>query len=339
MRKTLLLAASLFAVAGPALTDAALADEVNVYTSRQESLIAPIFDAFTAETGTKVNVLYAEKGLIERLKAEGARGPADLYITADIGSVKAATDAGLTQPHGSAAVEAEVPEALRDAGGHWFALTTRARVAYTSKDRVDPAEVTTWESLADPKWKGRICIRPGAHSYNLALVAAMIAHHGRDGAKAWVEGLKANLARKPQGNDRAQVKAVWAGECDIAIGNTYYMGKMLEEADQRPWAESVNVIFPVFSGGGAHVNISGAAVTGSSPNRDAALKLVEFMLGDGAQKLYAELNYEYPVRAGVPASDLVASWGSFEPDTIPLTQIGDLRGEALKIVEETGFDN
>lgn len=334
MRNTLLLAASLlFAV------PQALAAEVNIYTTRQPELIQPIFDAFTAETGTKVNVLYAEKGLIERLKAEGKRSPADLFITADIGNVKAATDAGLTQPHGSAEVDAIVPETLRDTGGHWFALTTRARVVYASKDRVKPGEVTTWEGLTDPKWQGRICIRPGAHSYNLALIAAVIAHHGPEGARAWVEGLKANLARKPQGNDRAQAKAVWAGECDIAIANTYYMGAMLNEPDQRPWAESVNVVFPVFEGGGAHLNISGAALTASSPNREEARKLIAFMLSDEAQRVYAETNFEYPVRAGVPASDLVASWGAFVPDNIPLTRIGDLRGEALKIVEETGFDN
>jgi iron(III) transport system substrate-binding protein len=334
MRKSLLLAAGLLLSAGPAL-----AAEVNIYTTRQPELIQPIFDAFTAETGTKVNVLYAEKGLIERLKAEGKRSPADLFITADIGNVKAATDAGLTQPHGSAEVDAVVPATLRDTGGHWFALTTRARVVYASKERVQPGEVTTWEGLTDPKWKGRICIRPGAHSYNLALIAAVIAHHGPEGARAWVEGIKANLARKPQGNDRAQAKAVWAGECDIAIANTYYMGAMLNEPEQRPWAESINVVFPVFEGGGAHVNISGAVVTASSPNNEEALKLIAFMLSEEAQHTYAEANFEYPVRAGVRASDLVASWGSFEPDTIPLTQIGDLRGEALKIVEETGFDN
>ncbi len=329
-------------ILGAALTVAAVparADEVNVYTTRQPELIQPIFDAFTEETGTAVNVLYAEKGLIERMKAEGDRGPADLYITADIGSVKAATDAGLTQPHGSATIDEVVPETLRDAGGHWFALTTRARVVYASKDRVAPGAVTTWEDLADPKWKGRICIRPGAHSYNLALIAAVIAHHGPEGARTWVEGLKANLARTPQGNDRAQVKAVWAGECDLAIGNTYYMGEMLGEADERPWAESVNVVFPTFQGGGAHVNISGGAVVRSSPNRDAAMKLVDFMLSENAQKLYAELNHEYPVRAGVAPSEVVASWGGFTPDTIPLTQIGDLRSAALRIVEETGFDN
>ncbi|MDH3666780.1 MAG: Fe(3+) ABC transporter substrate-binding protein [Paracoccaceae bacterium] len=318
---------------------AAAADEVNVYTSRQPELIQPIFDAFTGETGITVNVLYAKKGLIERLKAEGDRSPADLYVTADIGNVKAATDAGLTQPHGSAAVESAVPESLRDAGGHWFALTTRARVVYASKDRVAKGAVTTYEDLANPKWQGRICTRPGSHYYNLALVAAVIAHHGPDAARDWVDGLKANLARKPQGNDRAQVKAVWAGECDIAIGNTYYMGKMLEKEDQRPWADAVRIVFPVFEAGGAHVNISGAALTKSSPNREAAARLVDFMLSPEAQRLYAEINYEYPVRDDVAPSELVSSWGSFTPDTIALTQIGDLRSEALKIIEETGFDN
>jgi iron(III) transport system substrate-binding protein len=334
MLKPLIIAASL-ALAGTPV----LADEVNIYTSRQPELIQPIFDAFTAQSGIAVNVLYSGKGLLERLKAEGDRSPADLYITADIANVKAATDAGLTQPHGSAVVDAAVPAELRDTGGHWFALTTRARVVYASKERVAEGAVTTYEDLADPKWKGRICTRPGHHYYNLGLIAAMIAHHGPEQAREWVGGLKANLARTPQGNDRAQVKAVWAGECDIAIGNTYYMGKMLAKPEQRAWADSVNVIFPVFEGGGAHVNISGAAVTISSPNHDAAMKLVAFMLSEQAQELYAELNFEYPVRAGVAPSELVASWGDFQADTIPLTRIGELRGKALKIVEETGFDN
>ncbi len=329
----------LFAAGLALATTPALAGEVNIYTSRQPELIQPIFDAFTAQTGIEVNVLYSGKGLIERMKAEGKRSPADLYITADIANVKAATDAGLTQPHGSTVVDEVVPAELRDAGGHWFALTTRARVVYASKERVAEGAVTTYEDLADPKWKGRICIRPGSHSYNLSLIAAMIAHHGPEQAREWVRGLKANLARTPQGNDRAQVKAVWAGECDIAIGNTYYMGKMLAKPDQRAWAESVNVVFPVFEGGGAHINISGAAVTQSSPNHDNAMKLIEFMLSAEAQKLYAELNYEYPVRAGVAVSSRVAGWGSFEADTIPLTQIAELRGEALKIIGETGFDN
>lgn len=334
MFRPILAAAAMTLAATPAL-----ADEVNVYTSRQPELIQPIFDAFTEATGTTVNVLFAEKGLIERMKAEADRSPADLYVTADISNLKAAADEGLTQPHASDVVDEVVPAELRDGDGRWFALTTRARVVYASKERVEEGAVTTYEGLADARWDDSICIRPGTHSYNLALVSAMIAHHGAEEAKAWLEGIKENLARKPQGNDRAQVKAVWAGECDLAIGNTYYMGKMLENPEQRPWAEAVNVVFPTFEGGGTHVNISGAALTKSAPNREAAIELVEFMLSEEAQRLYAELNYEYPVRAGVPLSDVVKAWGTFKPDTVSLAQIGDLRGEALKLVEEVGFDN
>ncbi len=327
------------ATASALMAGSAMAAEVNVYTSRQRYLIQPIFDAFTAETGIRVNVLYAGKGIIERLKAEGDRSPADLYIVPDVANLVAAKRAGLTQPIDSKLVTEVVPPELRDADGHWFALTTRARVVFASKERVNPADITTYEALAEPKWKGRICIRPGVHPYNLALIAAMIAHHGRDHTRDWLARLKANLARKPQGNDRAQVKAVWAGECDLAIGNTYYMGKMLEKEDQRAWAEAVNVVFPVFKGGGTHINISGLALTHAAPHRADAVKLAEFMLTEKAQKLYAELNYEYPVRKGVPLSPVVASWGSFTPDTIPLARIGDLRGEALNLVDETGFDN
>ena len=335
MRLTLMAAAAALATA---FTGAATADEVNVYTTRQPELIQPIFDRFTEETGIDVNVLYAAKGLIERMKAEGERSPADLYMTADISNVKAASDAGLTQEHNLAVVNEVVPEPLRDEDGHWFALTTRARVAYVSKERVAEGELKTFEDLADPKWKGRICARPGSHSYNIALISAAIAHHGEEAAKKWVAGLRDNLAVKPQGGDRAQIKSVWAGECDIAIGNTYYLGRMLEDPEQKEWAESVRVVFPVFEGGGAHVNISGAAITRSAPNREAAEKLVEFLLQPEAQKLYAELNHEYPVREGVEPSEVVKSWGSFQPDTIPLTKIGSLAGDALRIVEETEFD-
>ena len=334
MLRPLLVAASLTLAAGPAL-----AQEVNIYTSRQPELIQPIFDAFTEQTGVKVNVLYAEKGLIERMKAEADRSPADLFLTADISNLEAAKEAGVTQPHDSDAVAAVVPEDLRDPEGHWFALTTRVRVAYVSKERVEKGALTTYESLADPQWNDRICTRPGTHSYNLALIAAMMAHHGANETRDWLTGLKDNLARTPQGNDRAQVKAVWAGECDVAIGNTYYMGKMMDDPEQRAWAESVRIVFPAFEDGGAHVNISGAAFAKAAPNRDAAAKLVEFMLSEQAQQIYAELNHEYPVRKGVPPSDLVRSWGEFGPDNIPLTKIGELRGEALRLVEETGFDN
>ncbi len=246
----------------------ALAADVNLYSYRQPDLLKPLTDAFTAETGINVNVAYLEKGMVERLQAEGKRSPADLVLTVDISRLAAVVEAGLTQPVHSDTLSANVPAAYHDPEGQWWGLTTRARVVYASKDRVQPGEVTTYEDLADPKWKGRICTRSGTHAYNVALTAAVIHHLGEDGAKTWLEGLKANLARKPQGNDRGQVKAIWAGECDIAIGNTYYMGEMLEDPEQKAWADSVNIIFPVFEGHGAHVNISGVAMTKHAPNKE-----------------------------------------------------------------------
>ncbi|RMD47464.1 MAG: Fe(3+) ABC transporter substrate-binding protein [Alphaproteobacteria bacterium] len=322
----------------PGRAPAAGAGEVNVYSTRQPELIRPILDAFTRETGIRVNVAFISKGIVERLKAEGARSPADVILTVDIARLKAVVDAGVTRPVRSEAIEAAVPARWRDPAGHWFGLTTRARAVYASRERVADGEVTTYEDLADPRWKGRICTRSGLHPYNVALVAAMIYHHGEEATRRWLEGLKANLARRPQGNDRAQVKAIWAGECDISLGNTYYMGKMLEREDQRPWAEAVRILFPRFENGGTHVNLSGMAMTASAPHPEAALKLMEFLVSEEAQRLYAELNYEYPVRAGVPLSPVVASWGSFTPDDAPLATIAELRPRALRLIEAVDFD-
>ena len=333
---TRLLAAAVIGMlsAGPVL-----AAEVNVYSYRQPELIKPLTDAFTAKTGITVNTVFLSKGLKERLEAEGKRSPADLIFTADISRLASVVDAGLTQPVVSAGLSANIPAEMRDAGNHWFGLTARARVIYASKERVADGEVTTYEDLVSEKWRGRICTRSGAHPYNLALISAMIAHHGQDYARDWLTGVKANLARKPQGNDRAQVKAIWAGECDIAIGNTYYMALMQEKAEQKQWADSVRIVFPTFENGGAHLNISGMAMTQSAPNRDSALALMEFLASAEGQKLYAEVNAEYPVLASVPASDLVESWGTFERDTLPLTTIAQHSANALRLVEETGFDN
>ncbi|MHC0053087.1 Fe(3+) ABC transporter substrate-binding protein [Actibacterium sp. D379-3] len=326
------LAVVAMATAAPALAD------VNIYSYRQPELIQPLLDAFTAETGIQTNVSFLNKGLVERLQAEGKRSPADIILTVDIARLAEAVDGGVTQPVDSEVLTAHIPVAFRDPGNQWFGVTTRARIVYAAKDRVDPAEVTTYEDLADPKWKGRICTRSGAHSYTLALVAAMIAHHGEDYTRTWLEGVKANLARKPQGNDRAQVKAIWAGECDISLGNTYYMGQMLGDPEQVPWAESVNVLFPVFEGAGTHVNVSGIAMTKAAPNRDEALKLMEFLTSDHAQEIYAEVNYEYPVVPGTDPSALVKSWGSFTPDDVNLMDLAARRAAALKLVEEVDFD-
>ena len=321
------------------ISGTAVAEEVNVYSYRQPELIQPLIDAFTDKTGIEVNTVFLSKGMLERLEAEGGRSPADLVFTVDISRLAEVVNAGLTQPVESSVLAANIPAEMRDADGHWFGLTARARIIYASKDRVGDGEVTTYEDLASDKWRGRICTRSGAHAYNLALTSAMMVHHGADATRGWLEGLKANLARKPQGNDRAQVKAIWAGECDIAIGNTYYMAAMLGDDEQKPWAESVRIVFPKFENGGAHMNVSGMAMTKAAPNRENALKLMEFLASEEGQKIYAEIVAEYPVLAGVKSSDLVESWGSFERDTIALTDIAAQRAAAVRLVEEVDFDN
>lgn len=329
---------TIFATAIAAIAIPTLADEVNVYSSRQPYLVKPLFDAFTSETGIKVNVSFLKKGMIEKLKAEGDRSPADLVMTTDISRLNGVVEAGVTQPVTSDTLSANIPAEFRDPDGQWFGLTSRARVVYASKDRVNDGDVTTYEDLADPKWKGRICIRSGTNAYNLALTSAMIAHHGEDGAKGWLEGLKANLARKPSGNDRAQIKAVFAGVCDVSIGNTYYMKKMLDDPDQLAWANSVNIMFPTFEGGGTHVNLSGMALTKAAHNKDSAIKLMEWLSSATAQKIYAKTNGEYPIKPGTKPSDLVAGWGAFTADTKPLIEIAKLRGASLKLIEIVNFD-
>lgn len=329
----LLLAALIGSTALPAL-----AQEVNVYSHRQPELIQPLLDAFTKETGIPVNIAFVDKGMVEKLKAEGDRSPADLVLTVDIARLTEVVDAGVTQPVTDPELEAAIPAATRDPEGDWFGLTTRARIVYASKERVADGEVTTYEDLADPKWKGRICTRPFTNDYNVALTAAFLAHHGPEETKAWLEGVKANLAKKPEGSDRAQVKSIWAGECDISLGNTYYMGQMVNDPEQKEWAESVRIVFPTFEDGGTHVNVSGVAMTKSAPNREAALKLMEFLASDEAQRIYAETNHEFPIKDGVARSELVASWGEFTPDSLALTDVAKLRPEALKLIEEVDFD-
>jgi iron(III) transport system substrate-binding protein len=330
--RTLFLATTTIALAAPALAD------VNIYTTRQPELIQPVMDAFTAETGIAVNLAFVDEGLVERLKAEGARSPADLVMTVDIANLQQIVDADVIQPVTSDVLTAAIPPALRDTDNLWFGLTTRARIIYASRDRVADGEITTYEDLADPKWAGRICTRSGLHNYNLALLSAVIAHMGEDGAKTWAEAVQSNLARKPEGNDRAQVKAIWAGECDISLGNTYYMGKMLGNEEQIPWAESVRIVFPEFESGGSHVNVSGIALTQAAPNRDDAVQLMEYLVSPAAQAIYAEANFEYPVLESAEISALVASWGTMTPDTTDLTEIAGHRAAALRIMEEVDFD-
>lgn len=321
-----------------AMVATAGAQEVNVLSHRQPFLIQPLFDAFESETGIEVNTVFADTGLVERLAREGRNSPADLILTVDIGRLDEAFRAGVTQAVSTPVLEGAIPPRFRGPDGHWWGLTTRARVAFAARDRVEPGEITSYEDLADPRWRGRICTRSGSHVYQIGLLAAIIAHHGEDFARQWLTGLKANLARRPQGNDRAQVRAVSEGVCDVSLGNSYYYGQMLADPEQAPWALASNVVFPTLGGIGTHLNISGMALTASSPNRDNAIRLMEFLAGDFAQQLYAEDNYEYPIRAGVPWADLLSDLGAFEADTIDLAEIAAHRDTAMRIVDQVGYD-
>ncbi|MBI3992881.1 MAG: Fe(3+) ABC transporter substrate-binding protein [Candidatus Lambdaproteobacteria bacterium] len=313
------------------------AEEVNIYSLRQPFLIEPILQEFTRRTGIRTNVVHAPQGLVERIRQEGRNSPADVLLTVDIGRLHDAAEAGVLQPVRTPTLEANIPAPYRHPQGLWYALTFRARVIFASKDRVKPEELDTYEGLTAPRWKGRICTRSSQHDYNIALLASLIAHHGETAAEQWARGLLANLARKPQGNDRAQVKAIKEGECDIALVNTYYMGAMLEDAEQRAWAEAVYLYFPNQGGRGAHVNVSGAGITRSAPHKANAVKLLEFLSSALAQQLYAEHNFEYPVNPDVPWSPLVASWGRFKPDTLPLVEIATHREAALRMFDRVNF--
>lgn len=330
------LAVSLSAVVS---MSAIASEEVNIYSYRQPYLIEPMLKAFEQDTGVKVNVIFADKGLVERVKREGELSPADVLLTVDISRVMEVVNAGLAQPIESDVLKANIPAQYRDSKNEWFALTTRARAIYTSKERVGKLpEDFTYYDLAKPEYKGKVCVRSGKNSYNVSLFASMIAHDGEAKVKQFLQDLKANLAQKPQGGDRDQVKAIKEGICDYALGNSYYFGKMLDDEKQREWAQAVYINFPNQKAQGTHVNISGVALAKYAPNKENAVKLVEYLSGDHAQQMYAELNHEYPVKPGVASSKLVQSWGSFTADELPLEKVAENYDKALKLVDEVKFD-
>ncbi len=336
MKKLLTLSALACGVIAPT---AMAAEEVNVYSYRQPFLVEPMFDEFTKETGIEVNVKFAKKGLAEKLAQEGEYSPADVILTVDISRLAELSNKDLVQPVNSKIIEANIPAQYQDVDNQWFGITTRARAVYSSRDRVGKlGDDFTYADLATPEFKGKICTRSGKHPYNVSLVSAMIAHKGEAETKAWLEGVKANLARKPQGNDRAQVKAIKEGLCDVSLGNSYYLGKMVNDKEQKAWADAVYINFPNQETTGTHVNISGMAMAKYSPNEENAVKLMEFLSGNTAQSMYAEVNYEYPVKADVKPSELVASWGEFKADTISLDQIADHHAAAIKLLDEVKFD-
>ena len=312
---------------------------VNVYSYRQPFLVEPLFDAFTAETGIGVKVIFAQKGLIERIEAEASNSPADVVLTTDIANLSQAAEK-IAQPVRSAILKQYIPASARSDDDLWFGLTWRARIAYVSKERVSQ-ESLTYTELADEKWRGKICLRSGQHPYNNALFSAMLAHLGEAKFRQWLLGLKGNLTEKPSGNDRAQVRRVFGGVCDVAIGNTYYMGKMQtneKNPEQKQWAASVRPVFPLMPDGGTHVNVSGMVMAKYAPNQQNAQKLMEFLVSAQAQKIYAEVNFEYPVRQDVTVSPLVQSWGQLQVDALPMDEIARLRQRAGEIVDETGFN-
>ncbi len=319
------------------------ASEVNLYTTREPGLIQPLLNEFTNDSGIKVNTVFVKDGLLERVKAEGDKSPADILMTVDIGNLIDLVHGGITQPVKSEVLEEVIPANLRDPGNQWYALSLRDRVAYVAKD-LDVQELT-YESLADPRWKGKVCTRSGQHPYNTALIAAMIAHNGPEAAEEWLRGLKANLGRKATGGDRDVARDILGGICDIGIANAYYVGRMKNAepgSDAYKWGEAIKVIRPVFASSdskGTHVNVSGAAFAKYAPNKDNALKLMEYLVSEKAQSMYANANYEYPVRKGVTLDPVVASFGELVIDPLPLTKIAEQRKLASELVDKVGFDN
>ena len=314
---------------------------VNVYTTREPGLAQPLFDSFTQKTGIKVNTVFVKDGLAERVKAEGTASPADLLMTVDIGNLLDLVDQGVTQPVKSDVLDKAIPANLRGKDGGWYALSMRARLAYVSKDRVKDTALT-YEGLADPKWKGEICIRSGKHPYNTALVASYIVHHGEAKTEEWLKGVKANLARKAAGGDRDVARDILGDLCDIGIANSYYVGLMRSGKggpDQEKWAAAINVILPTFVGGGTNVNVSGATVAKSAPNKANAVKLLEHLVSPEAQDIYAKANFEYPVVAGATVDPIIASFGTLKVDNVDLVAVAKNRKLAADLVDKVGFDN
>ncbi|KGJ11013.1 Fe(3+) ABC transporter substrate-binding protein (plasmid) [Paracoccus versutus] len=319
---------------------AASAQELNLYTTREPNLIEPLLASFSETTGVKVNTIFLKDGLPERVEQEGDASPADVLMTVDIGNLVDLVDRGLTQPVESEVLAAAIPENLRDKDGNWFALSQRARVLYADKD-LDLASFT-YEDLAKPEWKGKVCIRSGQHPYNVALTASYIVHHGEEAAKAWLEGVKANLARTAGGGDRDVARDIMGGICEIGIANSYYVGLMRSGAggpEQEEWVKAIKVILPTFEGGGTQVNVSGAAVAKHAPNRDQAVQLLEYLVSDEAQRIYAEANFEYPVKPGVAVSPVIEDMAGLQVDGTDLTEIARQRKAASELAEAVGFDN
>lgn len=322
------------------LPPAASADEVNVYSARKEALILPLLERFEADTGIGFKLITAKAdALLKRLEAEGQSSPADVFITVDAGRLQRAKDAGVLRTLDSEVLNQRIPASMRDEDNTWFGLSQRARVIFYVKDKVDPSELSTYEALTDPKWKGRICIRSSGNIYNQSLVASMIESNGVEATENWARGLVANFARKPAGGDTDQLRAAAAGLCDIAIANTYYFGRLVDsdkEADQKV-AERLGVFWPNQDDRGSHINVSGAGVAKHAPHPQAAQRLIEYLAGAEAQAWYAEVNNEYPVAPDAEISATLKSWGEFKADSVNLTRLGENNRAAVELMDRAGW--
>ena len=316
------------------------APEVNLYSARNEALIKPLLDKFTEQTGITVNLVTGKAdALLTRLKSEGRNTHADVFLTTDAGRLHRAEEAKLLQPIHSETLSAKVPASYRDPEGYWYGLSLRARPILYVKGKVDPESLSTYEALAGPEFKGKVCIRSSDNIYNQSLVASMIAEKGEAATEIWAKGLVANMARPPKGGDRDQIKAAAAGQCSIAIANTYYFGMMLADTDasQKAAAEKLAIFWPNQKDRGAHVNISGAGVTTHAKHKANAIKLIEFLVSEEAQSWYATANYEYPVRTAVKPSVRLQQWGNFKADSLNLSRLGDLNSKAVMLMDRAGW--
>lgn len=317
-----------------------LAQEVNIYSGRKQDLIKPILDQFTEQTGITINLVTGKAdALIKRLELEGRNSPADLLITVDVGRLQYADEAGLLQSVSSDVLDATVPKHYRDPDDHWFGLSLRSRVIVYDKDKVSAGELSSYEDLANPKWKGQLCVRSSNNIYNQSLVASMLAHLGPEKTASWANGLVNNFARPPKGGDRDQIKAVAAGQCKLAVVNTYYLAGMLNSSIQSEIdaAKKVALFWPNQNDRGAHMNISGAGVTSAAKNKEAAVRLLEFLVSEEAQQWYGETNHEYPVRAGTPVSPALKTWGEYRADELALVILGVRNAEAVKLMDRAGW--
>jgi iron(III) transport system substrate-binding protein len=327
-------------LAGCAGGDRDGAGVVNIYSHRHYEADEQLFRRFTEETGIRVNVVTASADeLITRLENEGANSPADLLITVDAGRLHRAKEKGLLQPVRSAYLEENIPAALRDPEGYWYGLTMRARVLVYDTSRVRAAELSSYEDLADPRWRGRVLVRSSGNVYNQSLLASLLASVGEEAAGAWAAGVVANMARQPSGSDTDQAKAVAAGVGDVAIVNSYYVARLKSSADpeERRIGERLAVVFPNQAGRGAHIKVSGAGVTSSSKNRENAVRLVEFLASEAAQRVFSETIFEYPVNPRVEPAALLREWGEFRADTLNLARLGELNAPAVKLFDRVGW--